>query len=89
MATVAYGVASFTSGGAETASFSWVNALTGAPVTFVSTPVILFGPCQTVLGGMGAGVPYLDGAGAITTSGGTITCASPPSCLVVMTAIGT
>lgn len=88
MATVAVGTASFTLGGAETAAFTWTDAITGLPVTFGVTPTLLFGPCMTVTSG-GPGVPFLNGAGAITTSGGTITCASPPTMTVKVTAIGT
>lgn len=88
MATVAYGTASFTSGGAETATFTWTDTRTGAPVTFGSVPTILFGPCQTVTVG-GPGVPFFNGAGAVTTTGGTVTMANPPTCIVTVTATGT
>lgn len=88
MATVAYGVATFTAGGAETASFTWIDTKTGAPVTYSTPPTVLFGPCQTVLAGAGPGVPFLDGTGAITTSGGTVTMANPPGAIITVTAIG-
>jgi hypothetical protein len=89
MATVAVGIATFAAGGSEAVSFTWTNALTGSPVTYAVTPTIIFGPCQTVLGGEGPGVPFLNGAGAITTTGGTVTMANPPDCFVSVTAIGT
>lgn len=88
MATIAIGTATFTLGGAETASFTWLDAITSAPVTFGSAPKVL-GPCLTVQSGEGAGVPYLNGTGAITTSGGTVTMASPPDSTVTLVAIGT
>lgn len=88
MATIAKGTATFTSGGAETASFSWVDAILGTPVTFASVPSV-WGPFQTVTtGGMGPGIPFLNGAGAVTVSGGTVTCASPPDMTCVVIGIG-
>jgi len=87
MATVAKGVASFTTGGAQTATFTWVDVITGNPVTFGATPTIVMGPSQTVTAD-GAGVPYLDGVGAITTTGGTITMGNPGTCTVTVVAVG-
>ena len=88
MATIAIGTATFTLGGSETASFTWLDAILGTPVTFGGTPKIIGGPSQTVQSGEGAGVPYFNGAAAITTTGGTITMASPPDSTVVVIAIG-
>lgn len=85
---VAIGTASFTTLGAETASFTWLDSLLGTPVVFSSPPKIIFGPCQSVTSG-GPGVPFLDGPGAITTVGGTVTMANPGTCTVGVTAIGT
>jgi hypothetical protein len=85
---IAKGTVTFTAGGAETAAFSWVDAVLGTPVTFSVTPAV-WGPFQTVTtGGQGAGAPYLNGSSAITTSGGTVTMANPPDCTVVLIGIG-
>lgn len=86
MATVAVGTASFTTGGAETATFTWLDAFLLTPVTFSTTPTVLFGPCQTVSSG-GAGNPYI-ASGGITTTGGTVTMANPGTCTVTVTAVG-
>lgn len=88
MATIAIGTATFTLGGAETSSFSWLDASLGTPVTFGGIPKIVGGPSQTVQSGEGAGVPYFNGAAAITATGATVTMASPPDCTVVVVAIG-
>lgn len=89
MAIIAVGTASFTTGGAETATFTWSDVFTGAPVTFgvAPSPSKVFGPFQSVTIG-GAGVPFLDGAGALTTTGGTITCANPGTMTAVVWAVG-
>lgn len=88
MATTAIGTASFTLGGAETASFTWTLVDLVTTVVFGSTPVIISGPSQNVSGGSGAGVPYFNGAGSVTATGGTLTCANPPSMTVTVTAQG-
>jgi hypothetical protein len=89
LANIAIGTATFTAGGAETAAFTWLDALLGTPVVFGSVPKIIGGPSQTVTtAGQGGGIPYFNGAGAVTTTGGTLTCANPPDMTVVVVAIG-
>lgn len=84
---VANGTATFTTLGPEVVSFTWLDAITNAPVTFSAPPQIVFGPCQNVTSG-GAGVPYLT-PGSVTTTGGSCTCANPGTMTVGFTAIGT
>jgi hypothetical protein len=87
MAAIAKGIATFTSGGAETQSVSWVDAILGTPVTFSVPPPIVWAT-MTVTDGTGAGVPYFNGGGAITTTGATVTVANPPGCTVTINAVG-
>lgn len=89
MAQLAKGIATFTNDGTETAAFSWVDATTGLPVTF-SAPPATFGPFQTVTtAGQGPGVPFGNGISSVTTTGGTITLASPSDCTVLVMGYGT
>lgn len=87
MAIVAKGTATFTAGGAETQSISWVDAILGTPVTFAVAPSVVW-TTLTVTDGTGASVPYFNGAGAITTTGATVTIANPPGCTVTVNAVG-
>lgn len=87
MAIIANGTATFTAGGAETQSVSWVDAILLTPVTFAVAPSVVW-TTMTVTDGTGAGVPYFNGGGAITTTGATVTVANPPGCTVTVNAVG-